>query len=86
MVISSRTPEGDDNRCSVCGNALKLEPSRPPGDAPCPHCGVLLWFPSAAVERPMTPMPDSVRSKTGRTGNRIVARLWRAVQSARRGT
>lgn len=22
-----------------------MEPSRPPGDAPCPRCGVLLWFP-----------------------------------------
>src|SRR5262249_8115 len=20
------------------------EPSRPPGDAPCPNCGTLLWF------------------------------------------
>jgi hypothetical protein len=45
MDISSRTPEGEDNRCTVCGHALRLEPTRPPGDAPCPFCGVLLWFP-----------------------------------------
>jgi hypothetical protein len=28
----------------VCGNFVRLEPSRPPGDAPCPSCGHLLWF------------------------------------------
>ncbi len=25
-----------------------LEPSIPPGDAPCPHCGSLVWFPRAS--------------------------------------
>jgi hypothetical protein len=44
MVIASRTPEGDPNRCPVCGNALKLEPSIDTRDGPCPHCGHLLWF------------------------------------------
>ena len=44
MVISSRTPEGRPNRCPVCGSAVKIEPSDPAGDAPCPHCGHLLWF------------------------------------------
>jgi hypothetical protein len=24
---------------------VRIEPSRPPGDAPCPNCGHLLWFP-----------------------------------------
>lgn len=51
MVIASRTPEGVPNRCPVCGNYLKIEPSRPTRDAPCPHCGHLLWF---AAERPLT--------------------------------
>ena len=23
---------------------VRIEPSRPPGDAPCPACGHLLWF------------------------------------------
>jgi signal recognition particle subunit SRP54 len=23
---------------------MRIEPSRPPGDAPCPYCGHLLWF------------------------------------------
>ena len=44
MQPSSRTPEGEPNRCPVCGKDLQIEPSRPPGDAPCPHCGTLLWF------------------------------------------
>jgi len=44
MVISSRTPEGQPNRCPVCGDFLKIEPSDPAGDAPCPRCGHLLWF------------------------------------------
>jgi len=44
MQPSSRTPEGDDSHCPICGNALRIEPSRPPGDAPCPNCGSLIWF------------------------------------------
>jgi signal recognition particle subunit SRP54 len=44
MEPSTRTPEGEPNRCPVCGKPLQIEPSRPPGDAPCPHCGYLLWF------------------------------------------
>jgi mannitol/fructose-specific phosphotransferase system IIA component (Ntr-type) len=47
MHPSSRTPEGEDNRCPVCGHDVCIEPSSPPGDAPCPHCGHLLWFTSA---------------------------------------
>ena len=41
---STRTPEGSWGRCPVCGNAVVIEPSAPPGDAPCPNCGCLLWF------------------------------------------
>ncbi len=44
MVISSRTPEGRPNLCPVCGSAIKIEPSDPTSDAPCPNCGHLLWF------------------------------------------
>lgn len=44
MNISSRTPEGEENRCSICGHVLRLEPSRPPGDGTCPSCGCLIWF------------------------------------------
>ena len=43
-TIASRTPEGEPNRCPVCDAKVCIEPSRPGGDAPCPNCGVLLWF------------------------------------------
>ncbi len=44
MTIASRTPEGEPNQCPVCHAVVCIEPSRPFGDAPCPQCGVLLWF------------------------------------------
>ncbi len=43
-TISSRTPEGEPNKCPVCGNEVVVEPSLWFGDAPCPNCGHLLWF------------------------------------------
>src|SRR4051812_18128416 len=43
-MISSRTPEGDPNRCAVCRHRFRLSPSSPGNDAPCPHCGTLAWF------------------------------------------
>jgi hypothetical protein len=49
MEPASRTPEGEANCCPICGHEVRLEPSRPPGDAPCPCCGHLLWFPPAAL-------------------------------------
>ncbi len=44
ISISSRTPEGVPNHCPVCDALICIDPSQPPGDAPCPNCGVLLWF------------------------------------------
>ncbi|WP_404310854.1 hypothetical protein [Neorhodopirellula lusitana] len=41
---SSRTPEGDPASCPVCGLASAIEPSIPPGDCVCPHCGSHLWM------------------------------------------
>jgi acyl carrier protein len=49
-VVSSRTPEGQPNRCPVCHGQTCIEPSMPPGDAPCPQCGTLLWFFKSAEE------------------------------------
>jgi len=43
-MISSRTPEGEWNHCPVCRAEVRIEPSRPFGDATCPACGSLLWF------------------------------------------
>ncbi len=42
--ISSRTPEGVPSHCPICDTPICIEPSQPPGDAPCPSCGTLLWF------------------------------------------
>ena len=42
--ISSRTPEGEPNCCSVCGSQIIVEPSLGTRDAPCPRCGHLLWW------------------------------------------
>lgn len=50
MTLSSRTPEGTPRHCPVCNNMLTIEPSLPLGDAPCPHCGSLLWFLQVAGE------------------------------------
>jgi acyl carrier protein len=44
MTIASRTPEGEPRECPLCGALILVEPSRTPGDAPCPHCGHLVWF------------------------------------------
>ena len=44
MTISSRTPEGTPNHCPVCDSDIRIDPSLPSGDAPCPKCGTLLWF------------------------------------------
>jgi serine/threonine protein kinase len=54
MIISSRTPEGLPNRCPVCGTNVRIEPSNPAGDAPCPQCGHLLWF----VNRRLWNLPE----------------------------
>jgi anti-anti-sigma factor len=44
MIISSRTPEGLPNRCPVCDDEFRLDPSSATGDVPCPSCGTLVWF------------------------------------------
>ena len=44
MIPSSRTPEGEPLCCPLCGHEVRVEVSHPAGDAPCPHCGHLLWF------------------------------------------
>ncbi len=62
MPISSRTPEGEPNRCPVCGSEVCIEPSKPTGEAPCPRCGVLLWF---------LALPEGVRLFDDQTAERF---------------
>ncbi len=49
MVISSRTPDGWPNECPICGHSILILPSPNTLDAPCPHCGHLLWFTDGAL-------------------------------------
>ena len=35
--------------CPVCAQAVRIDPTEPVGDVPCPHCGQLLWFVSKPV-------------------------------------
>jgi len=44
MAVSSRTPEGEPNRCPFCEAEVWIEPSQLAGEAPCPQCSHLLWF------------------------------------------
>jgi anti-anti-sigma factor len=49
MDNSSRTPEGVPNRCPVCGHDVVVDQSIPVQDAPCPHCGNVLLFPTGEL-------------------------------------
>ena len=44
MQISSRIPEVEPNRCSICGSGVVVEPSSQARDATCDRCGHLLWW------------------------------------------
>src|SRR4051812_11334009 len=57
MTISSRTPDGRPGRCAVCRTRLRLAPSWPTDDAPCPRCGSLVWFSPAKTRRPLAELP-----------------------------
>jgi acyl carrier protein len=43
-VVFFGTPEGWPGLCPVCESVVCVEPPALTGDAPCPHCGHLLWF------------------------------------------
>jgi PTS system nitrogen regulatory IIA component len=60
MEPASRTPEGKPNRYPLCGHEVRIEPSIPPGDAPCPNCGHLLWFDAQAWTESLMPHVPTV--------------------------
>lgn len=43
-MSTSHTPQGMPNACPVCKKSVSVDPSLALGEAPCPHCGHLLWF------------------------------------------
>jgi predicted RNA-binding Zn-ribbon protein involved in translation (DUF1610 family) len=44
MDAASRIADDAAKRCPACDGEVLLELLDPAGDAPCPHCGALLWF------------------------------------------
>src|SRR5262249_32654856 len=72
-MTSSRTPEGTPIRCPVCGKQTRLEPTNPPGDAPCPHCGSLLWFTTLGGEQAVAISLGEVLVSRLHSSNRVVA-------------
>lgn len=85
VVISSRTPEGDPNRCPVCGHECRLEPSLPSRDGPCPHCGHLLWFrESARPEDPYAVVMTIVKERFGPTSSEEESAVKALVERADR--
>jgi serine/threonine protein kinase len=72
MTISSRTPEGLPNRCPVCGSEVRVAPSNPAGDAPCPQCGHLLWFVNQRLSNP----PEGCNYSRIRLIGRNLGEVW----------
>ena len=81
MVISSRTPEGQPNHCLVCGADLRIEPSDPAGDAPCPRCGLLLWFTPGAVQVIKPPPGASLKPEQSMSFLVLLLSHWHAYKS-----
>jgi hypothetical protein len=73
MTPSSRTPEGEPNRCPFCNRELRIEHSNPPGDAPCPYCGCLVWFDPASSSDEDRNLIDKKKSLIREKVQRIAA-------------
>lgn len=43
-MITTRTPEGEPLRCSICGEVNLVLVSSPPSDSVCPCCGAFSWI------------------------------------------
>lgn len=81
-MVSSRTPEGNPNRCAVCGHRCVVEPSCLSPDAPCPSCGHLLWFAVGQAQqqgkvRPKRPQNPPATREPQVQAQRLVRRLLR---------
>ena len=67
MLPSTRTPEGEPLRCSICGNVHLILFSSPPGDSVCPTCGSHAWL--------VEPAPESRLDSIGRQRIRLEVRI-----------
>lgn len=77
MDVSTRTPEGFPSRCPICGKDVIINPSVPPGDAPCPHCGSLLWCTLGH-----SPILDPLIAQVGFVHFRVVLQDLKAMNKA----
>jgi hypothetical protein len=82
VVISSRTPEGDPNRCPVCGRDCRVEPSLFGRDAPCAHCGHLLWFTKSSSAEPQKLVKSLLEAKFGPQSKEVDAAVKALVERA----
>ena len=64
MTISTRTPEGDPLKCSICGSEHFVLTSWPPGDSVCPSCGAHSWIPKSNPDKviPTSQIRNQVRT------------------------
>ncbi len=51
-MITTRTPEGEPLKCSICGEVNLVLVSSPPSDSVCPCCGAFSWI---KIERDLSP-------------------------------
>lgn len=65
MQPSSRTPDGKDGFCKICGQRVRISPSLSAGDATCPSCGTLLWFDMAVSS---SSVPNLLKDISGSPG------------------
>lgn len=79
MMPSSRTPEGDRGRCPICRAIVRIEPSLPTRDAPCPCCGSLIWFRRRRKKKlvPSNHIPATRRIATGPRASALVEAFTR---------
>ena len=51
-MITTRTPEGEPLKCSICGEVNLVLVSSPASDSVCPCCGAFSWI---KIERDLSP-------------------------------
>ena len=64
MIVSSRTPEGEPQRCPICSKTARLEPCDPGGDLICPSCGSLFRRVCSLIAQQSGRSRNSIRLRT----------------------
>jgi hypothetical protein len=75
-VITTRTPEGEPLKCSICGEVSLVLVSLPSSDSVCPCCGAFSWikieqdlgpFLSQCDRAMLPPLLDRIRTSASRS-------------------